>query len=85
MRVLRCGPVMNPRVAVESSHSFPRGAECYLLHPSIVRPEMNSEGDGNRVCFTHGISWHKRAVLPSLPRHDTAEHATQPIGLLPHL
>jgi hypothetical protein len=50
-----------------------------------VRPELNSEGEGNQVCFPHGITSHKRAVLPSLPRYDTAEHATQPSGLLPHL
>ena len=55
------------------------------LHPSNVYPEMNSEGEGNRVYLPHGISSHKRAVLPSLPRYNTAEHATQPIGLLPHL
>jgi hypothetical protein len=54
-------------------------------HPSHVRPEMNSEGEGNRVCSPYGITTHKRAVLPSLPRYDTAEHATEPIGLLPHL
>jgi hypothetical protein len=46
---------------------------------------MNSEGEGNRVCFPYGIITDKRAVLPSLRRYDTAEHATEPIGLLPHL
>ena len=46
---------------------------------------MNSEGEGNRVWFPHGISSHERTGLPSLPRYDTAEHATEPIGLLPHL
>jgi len=56
-----------------------------VSQPSNVRPEMNSASDGNRVCFPHGISSHTRAVLPSVPRDDTAEHATQPIGLLPHL
>jgi hypothetical protein len=55
------------------------------LAPSNVRPEVNSGGDGNRVCFRHGIRSHKRAALPSMPRYDTAEHATQPIGLLSHL
>ena len=50
-----------------------------------VRPEANSEGEGNRVCSPHGITTDKRAVLPSLPRFDTAEHATESIGLLPHL
>ena len=55
------------------------------LAPVSVRPEVNSEGEENRVCFPHGITSYKRAVLPSLPRYDTAEHATQPIGLLPHL
>jgi hypothetical protein len=44
------------------------------------RPEANSEGEGNRVSFAHGITTHKRAVLPSLPRFDTAEHATEAIG-----
>jgi hypothetical protein len=56
-----------------------------FLAPSNVRPEANSEGEGNRVCSPHGITTHKRAVLPSLPRYDTAKHATEPIGLLPHL
>jgi hypothetical protein len=54
-------------------------------HPSNVRSETNSEGEGNRVCSPHGITTHKRALLPSLPRYDAAEHATEPIGLLPHL
>ena len=39
----------------------------------------------NRISLPNGITSHQRAVLPSLPRYDTAEHATQPIGLLPHL
>jgi hypothetical protein len=55
------------------------------LAPSNVRAEENSEGEGNRVCSPHGITTHKRAVLSSLPRYDTAEHATEPIWLLPHL
>ena len=55
------------------------------LHPSDVRAEMNSGVGGNRVCYTYGINSHEHAVLPSLPRHRTAEHSTQPIGLLPHL
>ena len=35
-----------------------------VLQPSNVRPEMNSEGDGNRVCFPHGISSHERTSCP---------------------
>jgi hypothetical protein len=46
---------------------------------------VNSGGERYRVCFPHGINSHERAILPSLPRYGTAEHATQPIGLLPHL
>jgi hypothetical protein len=46
---------------------------------------MNSEGEENRICFRHGITSDKRAGLPSLQRYVTAEHAAQPIGLLPHL
>jgi len=46
---------------------------------------MNTKREENQVCFDHGISSDKRAVLPSMPRHDAPEHATQPIGLLPHL
>jgi hypothetical protein len=53
--------------------------------PVHVCSEVNSEGGGNRVCLPHGITTHKRAVLPSLPQYDNAEHATEPIGLLPHL
>jgi hypothetical protein len=53
MRVLRSGSSMNPTVAVESSPSFPKSTGCCLLHPSDVRPEMNSEVDRNRVCFSH--------------------------------
>ena len=48
-------------------------------------PEANSEGEGTRVCSPHGITTDQRAVVPSLPRHDPAEHATEPIGLFPHL
>jgi len=55
------------------------------LHPSNVRPEANSKSQGNRVCCPDGISTYQRAVLPPLPRYDTAEHATEPIGLLPRL
>jgi hypothetical protein len=62
-----------------------QGTRCCLLRPSNVRSQMNSEHEGNRVCFPHGIATHRRAVLPSVPRYDTAEHPTQPIGLLPHL
>ena len=56
-----------------------------FLAPSDVRPEANSEGEGSRVCSPHGITTDQHAVLPSLPRYDTAEHATEPIGLFPHL
>jgi hypothetical protein len=56
-----------------------------FLLSSNVRSETNSEGEGNRVCSRHGITIHARAVLPSLPRYGTAEHATEPIGLFPHL
>lgn len=58
-----------------------------LAHTSTprVRPEVNSEDEEKRVCFAHGINSHKRAVVPSVPWDDTAEHAAQPIGLLPHL
>lgn len=56
-----------------------------LLHQSRVRPKMNSAGDGNRVCFPNALSSHSRTVLPSVPRNDPAEHAAQPIGLLPYL
>jgi hypothetical protein len=82
---VRPGPVDEPYGRGRVSSQFSKGHWMLLLRPSNVCPEMNSEVDGNRVCFTHGISSHKRAVLPSLPRRDTAEHATQPIGLLPHL
>jgi len=46
---------------------------------------MNSEDKGKRVCFAHGITSAKHAVLPALPRYGNADHPTQPIGLLPHL
>jgi len=47
--------------------------------------EANSEGEGNPVCSPHGITTDQRGVLPSLPWYDTAGHATEPIGLFPHM
>ena len=56
-----------------------------FLAPSNVRAEANSGGEGNPVCSPHGITTDQRGVLPSLPWYDTAEHATEPLGLFPHL
>ena len=47
---------------------------------------MNSVGAPGTAYASHmGSAQNKSAVVPSLPRHDTAEHATQPLGLLPYL
>ena len=60
-------------------------ATTSFLAPSNVRAEANSDGEGNPVCSPHGITTDQRGVLPSLPWYDTAGHATEPIGLFPHL
>src|SRR4029453_15985940 len=59
------------RPSVDSPELTSRAASVSpaLLAPSNVRPEANSDGEGNRVCSPHGITTHKRAVLPSLPRY----------------
>jgi hypothetical protein len=84
---------LSSRVCVVARHESVAGGAApsrgatisFLMRPQYARSEANSDGEGNRVCSPHGITTHKRAVLPSVPRYDTAEHATEPIGLFPHL
>ena len=61
-------------------------ANFFLLRPLKCPSRNEQRGRGEPRMLS---SWDhrplQRAVLPPLPRQDTAEYATEPIGLLPHL
>ena len=79
------GPALQAERAFRRPGGAILGAEIGPALRSTVRSEMNSEDKGKRVCFAHGLTSVKHAVLPALPRYGYADHPTQPIGLLPHL
>ena len=54
------------------------------IRQTCVR-KCTARASGTEYAYGYGNTSHKRAILPSLSRYDTAEHAAQPIGLLPHL
>ena len=71
--------------SVDRSNAFVDAAARAPLHRQMLSKNEQRKRGETAYAFPYGITSHNRAVLPSLPGYGTAEHPTQPIGLLPHL